>query len=106
MLEDRLQKLLVESRGGATRAQILSAVKTFPRSTHRLAEDLDYTDKTIRHHLDVLVDNDILRGSGNNYGEVYVLTDQARHHWDRIHELIGRTTESIQECEKQVSSRR
>jgi predicted ArsR family transcriptional regulator len=86
-MEERLRHLLVESHGGFTRAQIVSAVNTRPRSNHRLAEDLDFADKTIRHHLNVLLENNVLQRGGDNYGAVYLLSEQARHHQELIEEL-------------------
>ena len=87
-MEERLRRLLVESRGGLTRAQIVSAVETHPRSIHRLAEDLNFADKTVRHHLNILMKNNVLQCSGDNYGAVYLLSEQARHHQEFIEELI------------------
>ena len=43
---------------------------------------------TIRHHLDVLADNDVVKSSGNDYGAVYLPTDRARHHWGTVEDII------------------
>ncbi|RJT07581.1 ArsR family transcriptional regulator [Halococcus sp. IIIV-5B] len=88
-MEERLRELLVKSRGGATRAQIVAAVETRPRSTHRLADDLDFDDKTIRHHLRILIENGVLQRSGNEYGAVYLLSDRVRYHRELLDELVS-----------------
>jgi hypothetical protein len=42
----------------------------------------------VRPHLDVLVDNDILRKSGDDSGAVYLPTERARRHWETIEEIV------------------
>ncbi len=56
------------------------------RQPTRRGLDLNYD--TIRHHLDVLADNDVVKSSGNDYGAVYLPTDRARHHWDTVEDII------------------
>lgn len=87
-MEGVLWYVLTGTRGGANRARILRALDERPRNANRLAEDLDLDYKTIRHHLDVLTENDIVRATGDDYGAVYLPTDRARHHWDTIEEII------------------
>jgi len=80
--------VLTGTRGGANRVRILQALDERPRNPNQLAEalDLDYT--TIRHHLDVLVDNGVVEKTGDDYGAVYLPTDQTRHHWNAVEEII------------------
>ncbi|MFW6449072.1 MAG: ArsR family transcriptional regulator, partial [Halobacteriota archaeon] len=46
----------------------------------------DYT--TIRHHLDVLMDNNVVRRTDNDYGAIYLITDQARSNWATVEEIL------------------
>jgi len=87
-MEGVLWYLLASSRGGATRARILRTLQERPRNANQLATalDLDYT--TIRHHLDVLMDNNVLRRSGEEYAAAYLFTDQARSNWDVVEEVL------------------
>lgn len=87
-MEDVLWHLLASSRGGTSRVRILRAIDDQPRNANQLAEavDLDYT--TVRHHLDRLVENNVLRSTENDYGAVYLLTDQAQANWDTIAEIM------------------
>ena len=87
-MEGVLWYVLAGTRGGTNRARILRALDERPRNANRLAEDLDLDYKTIRHHLDVLADNDVVENSGGDYGAVYLPTDRARHHWDTIEDII------------------
>jgi len=87
-MEDVLWHLLASSRGGPSRVHILRALDERPRNANQLAEavDLDYT--TVRHHLDRLVENNVVRSTENDYGAVYLVTDQARVHWETIEEIM------------------
>ncbi|MCG1003397.1 MULTISPECIES: winged helix-turn-helix domain-containing protein [Halobacterium] len=87
-MEAALWYVLTGTRGGPNRVRLLRALADRPRNANQLAEDLDLDYKTVRHHLDVLVENDILQSSGDDYGAVYLPTDAARDNWDTIEEII------------------
>ncbi|RJT06453.1 winged helix-turn-helix domain-containing protein [Halococcus sp. IIIV-5B] len=87
-MEAVLWYVLTGTRGGTNRVRILKALDQRPRNANQLAGDLDLDYKTVRHHLDVLVDNNVLENSGDDYGAVYLPTDQARHHWETIEDII------------------
>lgn len=90
LMEAVLWHVLTGTRGGENRVRILRALDDRPRNANQLAEDLDLDYKTVRHHLDVLTDNDVLKKSGDEYGAVYLPTRQARDHWDTIEDIISR----------------
>ena len=58
-MEGVLWYLLASSRGGPSRVRLLRAIAERPRNANQLADalDLDYT--TVRHHLDVMMDNNV-----------------------------------------------
>jgi DNA-binding transcriptional ArsR family regulator len=87
-MEAVLWYVLTGTRGGENRARILQALDERPRNANQLAEDLDLDYKTVRHHLDVLMDNDIVTNSGDDYGAIYMPTEQARDHWDVIETIV------------------
>ncbi|MFB6269802.1 MAG: ArsR/SmtB family transcription factor [Halobacterium sp.] len=87
-MEAALWYVLTGTRGGPNRVRLLRALADRPRNANQLADDLDLDYKTVRHHLDVLVDNDIVESSGDEYGAVYLPTDQARDHWNVVEEII------------------
>ncbi|PSP75348.1 ArsR family transcriptional regulator [Halobacteriales archaeon QS_3_64_16] len=88
-MEAVLWYVLTGTRGGANRVRLLRAIEDRPRNANQLAETLDLDYKTVRHHLDVLQENDIIESSGDDYGAIYLPTDQARHHWDVIERIMG-----------------
>ena len=88
-MEGVLWYVLAGTRGGTNRARIVRALDDRPRNANQLSEDLDLDYKTVRHHLDVLMDNDVVRNSGDDYGAVYLPTERARDHWDTVEEIIA-----------------
>jgi DNA-binding transcriptional ArsR family regulator len=87
-MEAVLWYVLTGTRGGKNRVRILRAIDERPRNANQLAEDLALDYKTVRHHLDVLMDNGIVTNSGDDYGAVYLPTDRARHHWETVEQII------------------
>ncbi len=87
-MEGALWYVLTGTRGGANRVRLLRAVDERPRNANQLAEELDLDYKTVRHHLDVLMENDIVENSGDDYGAVYLVTDRTRQHWETVEQII------------------
>jgi DNA-binding transcriptional ArsR family regulator len=92
-MEAALWYVLTGTRGGPNRVRLLRAVSERPRNANQLAEDLDLDYKTVRHHLDVLLDNDIVESSGDDYGAVYLPTDRVRDHWDTVEDIVDEQTD-------------
>lgn len=92
-MEAVLRYVLTGTRGGENRVRILQAVDEQPLNANQLAErlELDYT--TVRHHLDVLVDNGVLRRGGGDYGAVYLPTERARDHWAVVERVLDQMDE-------------
>ena len=57
LLEGALWYVLTGTRGGTNRVRLLRALNKRPRNANQLADDLDLDYRTVRHHLDVLVEN-------------------------------------------------
>ena len=89
-MEAVLWQVLAGTRGGPNRARLLRAVEERPRNANQLAEALDLDYKTVRHHLEVLEENDVVESSDYDYGAVYLPTDRARQHWDTVEEVFSR----------------
>jgi predicted ArsR family transcriptional regulator len=87
-MEAVLWYVLTGTRGGPNRVRLLRAVDERPRNANQLASDLELDYTTIRHHLDVLIENGMVQKSGGNYGAVYLTTDQVKHHWDTVETII------------------
>jgi predicted transcriptional regulator len=88
-MEKALWYLLTATRGGENRARLIRALSERPRNANKLAEELDVSYKTVRHHLDMLEDHGVVESGGNEYGKLYFLTDrfeQNRATFERITE--------------------
>lgn len=79
-MERILYYLLTGMRGGTNRIRIIRALLDRPRNANQLAEGLDLNYKTIRHHLDMLEEHEIVLTYGEKYGEMYFLTDEFEEH--------------------------
>lgn len=87
-MEAVLWYVLAGTRGGYNRARILQGLDDRPRNPNQLADALDLDYDTIRHHLDVLTDNDVVTASGDDYGAVYLPTDRTRNNWDVVEDIL------------------
>jgi DNA-binding transcriptional ArsR family regulator len=83
-LRPLLWQTLGASRGGPNRRQLLQLLAERPRNAHQLAQETQLDYKTVRHHLGVLEEADVIRRSGDEYGAIYLPTDKAREAWDTI----------------------
>jgi predicted ArsR family transcriptional regulator len=79
-MEQVLFYLLVGMRGGTNRIRILYSLLEQPKNTNQLANDLELNYKTVRHHLDLLEEHDLVEAAGDNYAEMYFATDLFKEH--------------------------
>jgi DNA-binding transcriptional ArsR family regulator len=66
--------LITGTRGGPTRAKILEALRDKPQNANQFAVLLGMDYKTMRHHLDVLEKNRLIRSDGDKYDVTYSLS--------------------------------
>jgi len=89
-MEKALWYLLAGTRGGENRARIIRLLDERPRNANKLAGELDVDYNTVRHHLDVLLDHDVVERGGDDYGAMYFLTDRFEHHRETFEEITDR----------------
>jgi predicted transcriptional regulator len=89
-MEKALWYLLTATRGGENRARIIRALSEKPMNANELAEELDLGYKTIRHHLELLVDHDVLEPGGSDYAKLYFITDRFEHHRETFETIMER----------------
>ncbi|NHN40190.1 winged helix-turn-helix transcriptional regulator [Halorubellus sp. JP-L1] len=92
-MEGVLWYVLASSRGGPTRVRIVQALDERPQNANQLAEELDMDYTTIRHHLDVLMENNVVRRTDDDYAAVYLFTDQAKSNWGIVEEVLDTVAE-------------
>ena len=91
VLDKRLWYLLAGTRGGVNRARILRILRERPVNANDLAGRLALDYKTVRHHLDVLRENDCVMTLGNEgYGVLYNLSPRLQSHFEDFEEIWRR----------------
>lgn len=74
-----LWHLIAGTKGGPNRLQILFLLSSSPYNANQLTKDLKLDYKTVKHHLEILVENGLVNVSKEKkYGELYYLTNFAR----------------------------
>ncbi|KAB1194818.1 ArsR family transcriptional regulator [Haloferax sp. MBLA0076] len=79
--------LIGGSRGGRNRLRIIRTLDETPMNTNQLSNELDLDYKTTQHHLELLVENNVLMTMGDSYGKTYFLTDQMEANLDVLDEV-------------------
>lgn len=84
-LDRRLWYLIAGTRGGINRARILWSLRNRPHNANDLAGFLGLDYKTVRHHLDILRENDCVMTLGNEgYGMLYALSPHLQTHFEEF----------------------
>ncbi len=91
-MEKVLWYLIAGTRGGENRVRIIRELEKRPRNANQLASTLDIEYNTVRHHLEMLRDHDVVEAGGQSYGELYFLTEQ----FERHHEEFEKITDSLE----------
>lgn len=80
--------LIAGSTGGPNRAKIIMALHGRPYNANQLSEELNLNYKTIRHHIKILEENNVITTAGKHkYGEMYFLTDKMEENYDTFQEI-------------------
>ena len=89
----RLKRILLylisATRGGPVRARIISLLKEEPMNANQLAQRLGHDYSTIKHHLDILIENKLLEPVGK-YGQLYFLSSNLRDNYDEFLEILDK----------------
>jgi DNA-binding transcriptional ArsR family regulator len=79
--------LIAGSKGGENRARIILELNNRPYNANKLAQKLSLDYKTIRHHIDVLNENNLVKSTGESYGALYFLSDEMESVYDTFLEI-------------------
>lgn len=83
--------LIGGTRGGRNRLRIIRTLEREPMNANQLASELDLNYKTIRHHLAMLRNNDVVESVGDGYGDTYFLTDRMEANTDVLSQIAEQT---------------
>ena len=90
-IKNVLYWLLANSLGGFNRGRILNELLKKPQNANELSNNLKLEYKTVRYHLKVLEENNLITSVGGGYGKTYFPSDEFnenkqyfRQIWDEI----------------------
>jgi predicted transcriptional regulator len=86
--------LILGTKGGKTRTQIIKTLKKSPQNPNQLATLLKVNYKTIRHHLAILEKNKLIISAGERYSTAYFLSEVMEENYGLFQEITGKTRES------------
>ncbi len=91
---DRLRRVLLylisATRGGPVRAVIITTLKEQPMNANQLAQRLGCDYSTIKHHLEVLMENKLVEPIGEKYGRLYFLSSALQENFGKFLEILGK----------------
>jgi len=90
--------------GAGTRARVVLAIRERPRNALQLAEALRLDYSTVRHHLRVLVKNNLTVTSGEHYGQVYFLSGSMESHWPTFERILERMNERVRRGDEHAAN--
>ena len=93
--EKVLYWLIANSLGGLNRGRIINELFSKPQNANELCKNLKLEYKTIRYHLKVLKENNIIVSVGEGYGKTYFPSDsleEKKAYFGEIWDKIGRKT--------------
>ncbi|MFW6064881.1 MAG: PAS domain-containing protein [Candidatus Natronoplasma sp.] len=107
-LKQDLSYLILGQQGGENRIKILDHLKDRSYNINQLANTLDLNYRTIKHHIDILIDHDLITSSGEGYGDVYFISQKLEENYDllqemkRKHETISKSPEVYEKVIEQI----
>ena len=79
--------LIIETKGGKTRAKIIKTLKKSPQNPNQLAALLKVHYSTIRHHFTILEKNKLIISAGNHYSAAYFLSELMEENYGLFEEI-------------------
>ena len=86
-MEKLLWWLITGKRGGINRARIIKILNDRPYNANQLSKELNLDYKTIRHHIKILEENNVVKSSGDEYSKLYFLTEEMEKNYDIFNEI-------------------
>ncbi len=79
--------LIAGTKGGINRARIIDVLQHRPYNANQLAEKLNLDYKTVRHHIKILEDNNVITSSGEKYGIMYFLSPSMEENFELFKQI-------------------
>lgn len=85
--------LIAGTRGGVNRAKIIKYLKERPYNINQLAEKLGVDYKTVKYHIKVLEENEMVTPSGEKYGMIYFLSTKMENEYETFLDIWNEVVE-------------
>ena len=82
--------IIAGTRGGINRARILNLIKENPTNANKIATILKLDHKTVIHHIEILLKNDLISKDNKDYGSTYNLTQIMKDNQNVLAEIMGK----------------
>ena len=79
--------VIVGTKGGYNRARIIKALHDRPLNNNQLHNQLNLNYKTVNHHLNVLEKMGVITSLGENYGKLFLLSDNMEDNYGEFEEI-------------------
>jgi len=86
-LKQELSYLMLGQQGGENRIKILESVRERSYNINQLSNELKLNYRTIKHHIDILLEHDLILSSGEGYGDVYFISPKLEKNYDVLKEI-------------------
>lgn len=80
--------IIAGTRGGINRARILNLIKETPTNANKIATILKLDHKTVIHHIEILLKNELISKDDKDYGATYNLTQIMKNNQNTLTEIM------------------
>ena len=87
--------LFTATRGGTNRGRIMETLLENPMNTNQLRKTLDLDFRTVKHHLEVLENNDLLTFMGDHYGKMYFASERFMENIELFEEVWSGVSDKL-----------
>ena len=94
--------LLGATRGGETRARLISQLRARPGNINQLSKRLDLEYRAIQHHIEVLKKNSLVSSTGEHYGLTYFLSPWLEAHIQTFDDLCAKLRFKLDESKSVI----
>jgi len=86
-LKQELSYLMLGQQGGENRIKILESVRERSYNINQLSNELNLNYRTVKHHIEILLEHDLIVSSGEGYGDVYFIGPKLEKNYDLLKEI-------------------
>jgi len=79
--------LILGTRGGINRAKIIKKLNEHPYNANQLSEELNVNYRTIRYHINILEDSNVVKSAGEKYGKMYFLSEDMEMNYNDFEKI-------------------